>query len=317
MMIALSAIDICSKIKDLLSNSSFSFAASNEDNSRHHDAESIPKISQEMLLERLTQEHQAYPPDLLSFPLRGAQISPASAMSDRNSSNSPIKSPSYGVTALNPNMYSRFQAPSTSAQGSLPPSTKGGYVTLPRRPRMNWIPDNPQVYSTLNGVVPYYDNFGMKLFNHGGNYYSLNKSEIDIANSTIMNTSYHIQQSENLDEIEPAPSPAPGTPHANIPRNSLSSPNIHNQLLALQAMSMNRASKGPVTSGPSKIIITPPESESLLRNSSREFSRTNLNGAGAIGRSRNAPKPPPKPRKRSNEMKEPFLLNSGETATQV
>lgn len=294
----------------------FSFTAT-ENNIRPHDMGAVSKMSQEtLLLDRLSQD-QTYPPDLLSFPLRGAQISPASAISDRhNPSDSPTKSPGYSVTAVNPSYYNRAQDPSTSSQMSIPLVTKGGYVTLPRRPRINWLPDNPQVYSTINGVVPHYDNFGMKLFNHGGNYYSLNKSEIDIANSDIMNTSYHIPRSENMEEIEPAPSPAPGTPHANNPRNSLSSPNIHNQLLALQAMSLNRASKVPVLSEPRplKVIVTPPDTERLLRDSSREY-RNSL--AGTIARGRNAPKPPPKPRKRSSDVKGPFLLNAGETATQV
>ncbi|CAG9133897.1 unnamed protein product [Plutella xylostella] len=311
--------------RTLLDNDS-TLASSGEN--RAQDAEPLPKMSQETLLvDRLAQEHQTYPPDLLSFPLRGStQISPAGVDRPKSTqtTNSPIKSPGYGVTALNPNLFNRIQLPSTS-QGSY---SKGGYVTLPRRPRMpNWLPEGnyPQVFSTLNGVIPY-DNFGMKLFGNGSNYYSLNKSELDVmtGSSRGVNPNYSVPQGvEACDEIEPAPSPAPGTPHATIPRSSISSPNIHNQLLALQAMSMNhgRGTRVPMSSEPRplKVILTPPENESLIKNTSRELRRMGGNGnvTGTLGR-KTVPKPPPKPRKRSsNEMKEPFLLNSGETATQV
>ncbi|KAF9415522.1 hypothetical protein HW555_006841 [Spodoptera exigua] len=287
--------------RTLLDNESV--LASTEDNSRHQEVE-LPKISHEaLLMDRLAQEHQAYPPDLLAFPLRGTQVSPAGGTSQ--DTESPIKSPVYGVTAVNPAIYGRFQG--QNFQGSIPLISSKGYVTLPRRPRM--VPDNslrPQVFSTLNGVIPYYDTFNMRFFNHGGNYYSLNKSEIDLGPIGKM-PSYP-------DDEEPAPSPAPGTPHATIPRNSLSSPNIHNQLLTLQAMSANQFIKSEQR--PLKVTLA--ENEGLLRN--REFrSGYSVNVvSGTLGRSRTAPKPPPKPRKKNScEVKEPFLMNAGENATQV
>lgn len=271
----------------------------------------MPRISQEtLLIDRLTQEAQAYPPDLLSFPLRGGtQVSPASGTSsDRpqlQSAESPIKSPGYGVTALNSALYSRFQSPNYQS----PMSPKGGYVTLPRRPRANPPDTRPQIYSTLNGVIPYYE-FNMKLFNNGGNYYSLNKSEMDLG--PVQKLSQNFRDSE---EFEPAPSPAPGTPHATIPRSSLSSPNIHNQLLTLQAMSMN-AAQGRIPRSeqrPLKVMLA--ENEGLLRNSRDRLGYNVV--SGTIGRTRTVPKPPPKPRKRNScDMKEPFL-NTSENATQV
>ncbi|XP_063537759.1 uncharacterized protein LOC134747112 [Cydia strobilella] len=297
--------------RTLLDNESM--LASTEDNSRHHDVD-FPKISQEtLLLDRLSQEHQAYPPDLLSFPLRGGtQVSPASGSSQdrKNLTDSPIKSPGYGVTAIPPGY--KFQLPTTS-QASM--TAKGGYVTLPRRPRGNWFPESthPQVFSTLNGVLPYYEHFNMKLFNNGANYYSLNKSEMDLGPMNKLRTGFH----DGSEEIEPAPSPAPGTPHATIPRSSLSSPNIHNQLLALQAMSYN-ALQGRITKASEQrpLRITLAENESLLKNPVRDL-RVGLS-ANSLNRTRTAPKPPPKPRKRgSSEFKEPFLFNTGDTATQV
>ncbi|XP_049878358.1 uncharacterized protein LOC126375467 [Pectinophora gossypiella] len=291
--------------RTLLDNDSV--LASNEDNTRHLEAE-LPKIPQEtMLIDRLTQDQQAYPPDLLSFPLRGSQISPASGTSsDRpqltQAIQSPVKSPEYGVTSIN-SAYSRFQ-PHHYQSSMMSPK---GYVTLPRKPRHNLPENRPQVFSTLNGVIPYYD-FNIKLFSNGSNYYSLNKSEMDLG---PINKMEHLNDSE---EIEPAPSPAPGTPHATIPRNSLSSPNIHNQLLTLQAMSIN-AAQGRIPKSeqrPLKVMLA--ENEGLLRNS-RDRLGYSVNVVS--GRTRTAPRPPPKPRKRNScEMKEPFL-NTSENATQV
>ncbi|XP_028026415.1 amphoterin-induced protein 1-like [Bombyx mandarina] len=261
--------------------------ATSEDSRRHQEAE-FPKISQETLVADRYSQDQTYPPDLLSFPLR-AQIS--STGTTKQTICSPIKSPTYADSS---DLYSRFQSP--NVQGSFNPK---GYVTLPRRPRFPEGNPRPQVFSTLNGVIPYYDTFNMKLF-HGGNYYSLNKSEMDLGPMTRVHY--------NEEEIEPAPSPAPGTPHATIPRSSISSPNIHNQLLNLQAManSDNR---------PLKMTLV--ESESLLK-SPRDL-RIAYSGnavSGTLGR-RTAPKPPPKPRKKNScEVKDPFLMNN-DIATQV
>lgn len=240
-----------------------------------------------LLMDHLTQEHQAYPPDLLSFPLRGPQVSPGTSQGHTESP----KSPGYSVASIN--MY-RSQAP---YQGSVPLLSPKSYVTLPRRPR---IPDNslrPQVFSTLNGVIPYYDTFNMKLFGHGGNYYSLNKSEMDLG--PVRKMSF-----QDPEELEPAPSPAPGTPHATIPRNSLSSPNIHNQLLALQSMA--RAER------PLRVMLT--ENDGLFRNP--KDLRINVSVSGSLGR-RTAPKPPPKPKKRNScDVREAYLMTS-DNATQV
>lgn len=224
------------------------------------------------------------------------------------------KSPGYGVSPISPALYSRLQYPS-AYQGTMPLMNPKGYVTLPRRPRIN-VPENslrPQVFSTLNGVIPYYDNFNMKLFGHGGTYYSLNKSEMDLG---PVNKS--INFSDASEDIEPAPSPAPGTPHATIPRSSLSSPNIHNQLLALQAMSMNAAARTLKSSEQRPLKVTLAENESLLKNPVRDLRGYSVNVvSGTLGRTRTVSNPPAKPRKRNSaDLKEPFL-NTIENATQV
>lgn len=289
----------------------------------------------------MTQEHQAYPPDLLSFPLKNTtQISPATSGNSSGherpkssqTTESPIKSPSYSTT--HNGLLDRFQTPTTS-QGTIPlTNSKGGYVTLPRRPKEpNWITQDirySQALSNVNGINPYYDNFGAKIFGNTRVYHSLNKSEMDLGpiNGKVVNP-FHIPYSNiqnSSDEIEPAPSPAPGTPHAVIPRSSLSSPNIHNQLLALQAMSINTtvpnyskfSSKLNFTDPRSLKVILRSENESLLKNLYSDVlnNGSNMNViSGTSGRTQSAPKPPPKPRKRN--CNDPFLVNSGETVTQV
>ncbi|XP_013200762.1 uncharacterized protein LOC106143263 [Amyelois transitella] len=294
--------------KTLLENESV--LASKEDNLRRQDVE-LPKISHDvLLLDRLAQEHRAYPPDLLSFPLRGTpQVSPGVSGQDRiyqGKTESPIKSPSYGVSAINSSMYSKFQNP--NYEGSVPlMSPKGGYVTLPRRPR-NSVPDRPQ-FSAINGVIPYYE-FNMKLFSNGGNYHSLNKSEMDLG--PVRKLSSHFDS----EEIEPAPSPAPGTPHATIPRSSLSSPNIHNQLLALQAMAISSRMSKNSEQRPLQVLLA--DNDGLLKNPIRDLRVGYSVNVSTLGRNRTAPKPPPRPRMRNScEVTDQFLLNSGDNATQV
>lgn len=276
------------------------FAAINEESNYNPDVE-LAKLSQKVLLiDRLAQEHQAYPPDLLSFPLRESKVSLGTDTT--TTMTSPIKSPAYGFMTNSPALYSRFETPS---QGSF--ISPKGYVTLPRRPR---IPDSSlrpqQVFSTLNGVIPYYDTFNMKLFQNGGNYYSLNKSEMDLG--PVSKISYF------EDEAEPAPSPAPGTPHATIPRNSLSSPNIHNQLLNLQAIASNQNIKNDQRN--LKVMLA--DNEGFLRSPRDSRVGYNVNVVSSTANKRTAPKPPPKPRKRGScDLKEQFLMNSSENATEV
>lgn len=291
--------------------------ASSEDNNRYPEIEVLQKISQEkLLLDCLGQENQAYPPDLLSFPLRGSnQISPAtsgtSSNQDRSKSShaegSPIKSPSYGVANTNLGILGRFHSPPPSSVPLINP--RSAYVTLPRKPRVShWVP-NTQAFANLNGVIPQCDNFGMKIFGNGGVYYTLNKSEIDLGpdNGKLVNP-LHIPYCniDNSRDFDPAPSPAPGTPHSTLPRSSLSSPNIHNQLLALQAMAINCPTQSKVSS---KVMVVPSENECLFKNIET------FRMSGTLGRARSVPKPPPKPRKRNPN--EPFLIHSAETATQV
>ncbi|CAH2055635.1 unnamed protein product, partial [Iphiclides podalirius] len=303
--------------KTLLENESV--LASFEQNMKRRQEVEMSKMSREILLDRPPQEHQAYPPDLLTFPLRNnTQVSPSgiSSVHEKPQMNqkhigSPIKSPS-SDTDISPMVYHRFHSPNTH-HGTTPLVNPKGYVTLPRRPRVSY-PESirPQVFSNLNGVIPYYDSFNMKLFGNGGNYYSLNKSEMDLGPIA----KYYLQ--DDVEDTEPAPSPAPGTPHATIPRNSLSSPNIHNQLLTLQAMSMNTA-QGRKTSQHRPLKVTVAENDSFLKNPIKDQRTTySVNVvSGTLGRTKTVPNQPAQLRKRhSGEIKEPFL-NTIENATQV
>ncbi|VVD05984.1 unnamed protein product [Leptidea sinapis] len=184
------------------------------------------ELNKNLLENETILESQAYPPDLLSFPLRSSnklQSSNVANQKELDEMHIRPKSPQYDLSALSPALYKRLQAANFK--------TPKGYVTLPRRPRTD---TDKHVLLTLNEVLPYYDNLNIKLFGPTGNYYSLNKSEVDLG---------HARKSfSESEEFEPAPSPAPGTPHATIPRSSVSSPNIHNQLLLLQMTNNHRTS---------------------------------------------------------------------------
>ncbi|CAK1588953.1 unnamed protein product [Parnassius mnemosyne] len=308
--------------KTLLDNESV-LAAFEENIKSHRQEVDLPKTTKEILVDHLTQEHRTFPPDLLSFPLRNSnQESPVSSgissvpkkpNLNQTHLESPIKAPIYDAIAINSSVYNKLNT-NNSYQGTLPYINTKGYVTLPRRPRSSY-PNSicPQALSTLNGVIPYYDGFNMKLFGHGVNYYSLNKSEIDLGASA------RLCLQDDLEEFEPAPSPAPGTPHATIPRNSLSSPNINNQLLTLQAMSMN-AALGRKTSHKRPLKVTLAENDSLLKNQIYD-QRASYNVKNVVsetlGRTRTVSNQPTHLKKRhSGEIKEPFH-NNGENATQV
>ncbi|CAG5054410.1 unnamed protein product [Parnassius apollo] len=308
--------------KTLLENESVLAAFEEKVNSRRQEVDLPNKITKEILVDHLKQEHQTFPPDLLSFPLRNnSQESPVSSgisCVQKNSNlnqihlESPIKSPIYDVIVNNSNVYNKLNT-NNSYRGTIQYTNKKGYVTLPRRPRLSYHDSiRPQALSALHGVIPYYDSFNMKLFGHGGSYYSLNKSEIDLGRSAR----FCLQ--DDIEVFEPAPSPAPGTPHATIPRNSLSSPNINNQLLTLQAMSMN-AALGRKTSNKRSLKVTLAENDRFLKNQIKDQRASyNVNVFNeTLGRTKIISNQPNKLKKRhSGEIKEPFY-NTGENATQV
>ncbi|PSN38854.1 hypothetical protein C0J52_26349 [Blattella germanica] len=130
---------------------------------------------------------RTYPPDLLTFPSRGSQVSPAGSTAStapdstrlpaQHGPQSPIHSPVYhphpGMSGTLP--YSRSASPFSPVV--LP---RQGYVTIPRRPRVpSWSSaptPTPMGGDPLFKFEPVYDNLGPRTTADGSSVLSLNKS---------------------------------------------------------------------------------------------------------------------------------------------
>lgn len=189
---------------------------------------------------------RAYPPDLLSFPPRGAQISPAASnastvpdttrLPPQLNPVSPIHSPIYGMTT-NHNLfrtlpYSRSQSPFTAPITPPVVTPRQGYVTIPRRPRVpSWSSTaSTQILPSTEAQEPLYDNLGLRTTADGSSVLSLNKAGLEgqlspmrnrplPATPTVYPNSLPVYYTP-IEEQEPAPSPVPS--HHNT-RNSISS----------------------------------------------------------------------------------------------
>lgn len=124
-----------------------------------------------------------YPPDLLPFPPRGAQVSPAASSAStvadttrlpaHHGPQSPLNSPIYDQLNLYRTLpYSRSHSPFV---GPAPRIPRQGYVTIPRRPRQqSWSSEPPNVSDLTS--EPLYDNLGLRTTADGGlSTLSLNK----------------------------------------------------------------------------------------------------------------------------------------------
>lgn len=230
----------------------FLFLAHNEDEKRSLDFDQPTKRSQDALnVEYGRTDGRAYPPDLLSFPARAAQISPAASNAStvpdtsRLQMNpvSPIHSPIYGMTT-NQNLfrtlpYSRSQSPFTAPITPPVVTPRQGYVTIPRRPRVpSWSSTaSTQILPSSEAQEPLYDNLGLRTTADGSSVLSLNKTGTEQQFSPMRNrplpatpTVYpnpHQLYYAPIEEQEPAPSPVP--PPFTPTRNSISS-QLSNQL---------------------------------------------------------------------------------------
>ncbi|CAK1542464.1 unnamed protein product [Leptosia nina] len=229
--------------KTLLDNDSV--FAHNDDEKRSLDFEHQRKRSEDALSDYGRTDGRAYPPDLLSFPPRAAQISPAASNAStvpdttRLQVNpvSPIHSPIYGMTT-NQNIfrtlpYSRSQSPFTSPITPPVVTPRQGYVTIPRRPRVpSWSSTaSTQILPSAEAQEPLYDNLGLRTTANGSSVLSLNKTGLEPQFSPMRNrplpatpTSYanaHPVIYAPIEEQEPAPSPVP--PPFTPSRNSISS----------------------------------------------------------------------------------------------
>lgn len=135
----------------------------------------------------------AYPPDLLSFPTRAPQISPAASSAStvpdttrlpaQLNPASPIHSPIYST---NPNLfrtlpYSRSQSPFTAPITPPVVTPRQGYVTIPRRPRIpSWSSTaSTQILPSSEAQEPLYDNLGLRTTANGSSVLSLNKTGLE------------------------------------------------------------------------------------------------------------------------------------------
>lgn len=141
------------------------------------EGSSMPLMRKSQLL--LDDFRQPYPPDLLAFPPRNLQPSPAgssastvadtSRLPPHHGPQSPLHSPLYE------HLYrtlpiSRSQSPFVGPVPPRMPRLGQGYVTIPRRPRQSWSSEPP-----LSDIgEPLYDNLGARTsingnFLHVGN----------------------------------------------------------------------------------------------------------------------------------------------------
>ncbi|XP_060530961.1 uncharacterized protein LOC132704757 isoform X2 [Cylas formicarius] len=135
-----------------------------------------------------------YPPDLLPFPPRAAQVSPAgsnastvvidSRLPAHHGPQSPLHSPIYDQLNLYKTLpYSRSHSP--FVQGAAVPRIPrqgAGYVTIPRRPRQSWSSEPPPSSEVVG--EPLYDNLGLRTTIDGSSALSLNKIGSETAAST-------------------------------------------------------------------------------------------------------------------------------------
>ncbi|XP_022823488.1 uncharacterized protein LOC111354321 [Spodoptera litura] len=233
--------------KTLLDNDSV--FAHNDDEKRSLDFDPPSKRSQDALnVEYGRTDGRAYPPDLLSFPPRAAQISPAASnastvpdttrLPPQLNPISPIHSPIYGMT--NQNLfrtlpYSRSQSPFTAPITPPVVTPRQGYVTIPRRPRVpSWSSTaSTQILPSSEAQEPLYDNLGLRTTADGSSVLSLNKTGLEPQFSPMRNRplpatpiaypNQHPVYYAPIEEQEPSPSPVP--PQVN--RNSISSQLSH------------------------------------------------------------------------------------------
>lgn len=281
-------------------------------------------------------EQRTYPPDLLSFPPRGGQASPAasSASTAPDSSRlppqiqqSPLHSPIYGT---NPHIYktlshSRSQSPFTSPCAPVAPA-RLGYVTIPRRPRVpSWgsTASYMTVAATTEYVEPVYDNLGLRTTADGSSVLSLNKTGLEQQLSPVMrgrplpSTPGSYQGAvvyAPIEEQDQAPSPAPSTPYsATLPRIGNSS--MHYQVSPTESEKKHR----PKLSHKDQIYDIPRfvQSEPLSLPNGQIFDTPSANDALART-GKIPPRPPPKPRKKnSNDPNGPLFEDEGEDGTEV
>lgn len=238
-----------------------------------------------------------YPPDLLPFPPRAAQISPAgssaSTVADttrlppHHGPQSPLHSPIYDQLNLYRTLpYSRSHSPFVGPPARVP---RTGYVTIPRRPRMqSWSSEPPNASDLI--VEPLYDNLGVRTSADGGtSTVSLNKLE---SNGTPRSNRLLPLSPNNCDPIEESHESPPSQPLASqtLPRN----------------LNANKLT-------PSKLQWTKANAEALKTPDKRNSISSLPSDTKTTKKI--PPRPPPKPKKRLSTG--PLFEDEGEDGTEV
>lgn len=289
------------------------------------------------------------PPDLLSFPSRGNQVSPAgssastapdsSRLPAQHGPQSPVRSPLYHPAPylFGTLPYSRSQSPFSPALSTTPVvMPRQGYVTIPRRPRVpSWSSPQPAPILVLDPLTaklePVYDNLGPRTTADGSSVLSLNK-----AGET------------------PAPAPGSGMRGRPLPLPPASTPTLQQGLppfyspiapIAEQpSPALARATLAKQRSNPnlSNVALGSPELHSSFfggggeRDATPVSKRSSIasvtsggvvspvNGTSPDSRPASAasvkvpPKPPPKPKKKTSDtVAGPLYEDEGEDGTEV
>ena len=248
-----------------------------------------PSRSTERTLDSSEQLDTTFPPDLLAFPARGSQASPAGSTASTAPDHTRFPQHLVAAPQSPPLLYpqrcgtlplSRSHSP-FSVTGVPIVTPRQGYVTIPRRPRVpSWSspPTNTEHPLSPKSYDPVYDNLGPRTTVDGSSVLSLNKPEPQqsLFKPRPLPHTPSLQYFQPLDDLDPLHSPPP----APAPEHPIVSPR------ASWAVTSPRAS-----------LVSP--TGSLGRNS-----------AGKV-----PPKPPPKPKKKLQAG--PLFEDEGEDGTEV
>ncbi|XP_056639137.1 leucine-rich repeat-containing protein 24 [Diorhabda sublineata] len=240
-----------------------------------------------------------YPPDLLPFPPRAAQVSPAgssaSTVADttrlppHHGPQSPINSPIYDQLSVYRTLpYSRSHSPFVGPPIRVP---RTGYVTIPRRPRMqSWSSEPPNAGDMI--VEPLYDNLGARTTADGGTNSTLSLNKLESNTSTPRSNRVLALSPTNCDPIAET--------HESPPSQVLVSQTLPRNLNATKLT-------------PSKLQWTKDNAEAL-RSPEKRNSSSSLPPDGQPMK-KIPPRPPPKPKKRISTG--PLFEDEGEDGTEV
>ncbi|VVC90157.1 uncharacterized protein LOC126978094 [Leptidea sinapis] len=305
--------------KTLLDNDSV--FAHHDDDKRSLDFEHQKRSQDTLNADYGRTDGRQYPPDLLSFPARAAQISPAASTASTVPDNSrlqmnpvsPIHSPIYGITTsqniFRTLPYSRSQSPFVAPVTPPVVTPRQGYVTIPRRPRVpSWSSTaSTQILPSAEAQEPLYDNLGLRTTADGSSVLSLNKAGLEHQVSPMRNrplpatptafASPHPVYYAPIEEQEPAPSPVPPpfTPTRNSISSQLSTPGP--QEAVNPRMSWTAKSTSTPQTEPRKQLAHVMDDRNTEYPSDNTLSRKGKPETGSLRRARIGPKETTSPSK--------------------